>query len=365
MDDIWRQAGPIMIVAACAIAGGVLAYVGRRLLFPHLIRAAAHTAGTADDRAIVALEKPVLFWGLLIGASIGVSSVPALAAQALGIQRAIEVLLIVSGSWTLAQIAADVISARTADANLPSVNLIPNLARAGVLIVGVLVMLQQLDIKITPILAALGVGGLAVGLALQDTLVNLFAGIQLLLSRQVRVGDFIRLSSGEEGYVTDITWRYTTIRQLPNNYTIVPNAKLSSAVTSNFTMPDPEQAVLVQVGVSYDSDLEQVERVTIDVARDVMRTVEGAVVTHEPFIRYHTFAESSINFSVILRGLEYTAQYLITHEFIKRLHARYRHEGIEIPFPIRTVVLKREGRGAGGSRLGAGSGEGAGGLPAV
>jgi small-conductance mechanosensitive channel len=342
MARLWTLLGPIVALAGFALAGLVVAYVVRRLVFPQLRRAASRTTSTADDRAITAVERPMLLWGALLGAHVGVTTIPQLAGSAHAIQQALEVVLILSGSWTLGRITADTISARTAEANLPSANLIPNLARTGVLLVGALVLLQQLEIKITPILTALGVGGLAVGLALQDTLANLFAGIQILISKQVRVGDFIRLSSGEEGFVTDITWRYTTIRQLPNNFTIVPNAKLSSAVTSNFTMPDPEQSVTVQVGVSYDSDLEHVERVTIEVGREVMQSVEGSVVTHEPFIRYHTFGDSSINFSVILRGREYTSQYLITHEFIKRLHARYRTEGIEIPFPIRTVILKQD-----------------------
>jgi small-conductance mechanosensitive channel len=99
-------------------------------------------------------------------------------------------------------------------------------------------------------------------------------------------------------------------------------------------------AVLVQVGVSYASDLPKVERVTIEVGREIMREVQGGVPTFEPFIRYHTFESSSINFSVILRGQEYTDQYLIKHEFVKRLQKRYHEEGIEIPFPIRTVFLK-------------------------
>jgi small-conductance mechanosensitive channel len=330
MQAMWNLAGPIAGVIGFGIAGGVAAYIVRRLAFPPLEKAAARTAGTADDKAIAALRAPILFWGFLLGAHVGVNTVPALAAAAHGVQEAIEVLLLVSATWTLSKIAGDLVTSHTADARLPSANLIPNLARTGVLLVGALVVMAALSIPITPLLTTLGVGGLAVGLALQDTLANLFAGIQILISKQVRVGDFIRLSSGEEGFVTDITWRYTTIRQLPNNYTIVP---------SNFTMPDPEQSVLVQVGVSYDSDLERVERVTIEVAREVQARVDGAVRTHEPFIRYHTFGDSSINFSVILRGTEYTSQYLMKHEFIKALHARYKTEGIEIPFPIRTVYM--------------------------
>ncbi len=342
MDGLVTQIGPYLVVLGFVLAGIVAAYVVRRLVFPQLRRAAAHTTSTADDKAIAALEKPILLWGALLGAHVGIGTVPSFAGSAAHVaQVAVKVVLLLSATWTMGLIAGDFVTSRTADAELPSANLISYLARACVMVLGALVVLQALDIPITPLLTGLGVGGLAVGLALQDTLANLFAGIQLLLSKQVRVGDFIRLSSGEEGFVTDITWRYTTIRQLPNNYTIVPNAKLSTAVTSNFTMPDPEQSILVQVGVSYDSDLAMVERVTIDVAREIQRTVEGAVSTHEPFTRYHTFGDSSINFSVILRGQEYTAQYLIKHEFIKALHARYKQEGIEIPFPIRTVYMKQ------------------------
>ena len=97
-------------------------------------------------------------------------------------------------------------------------------------------------------------------------------------------------------------------------------------------------AVLVQVGVAYDSDLDFVEQITVEVGRDVMTTVPGGIPSHEPFVRFHTFADSSINFSVILRAAEYTDQYLVVHEFVKRLHRRYQETGIEIPFPIRTIV---------------------------
>jgi small-conductance mechanosensitive channel len=121
---------------------------------------------------------------------------------------------------------------------------------------------------------------------------------------------------------------------------IVPNAHLASSRVVNFDQPEKQQAVLIQVGVSYESDLKTVERITIDVARDIMKSVAGGIPEFEPFIRYHTFADFSINFSVIMRGREFVDQYLIKHEFIKRLHERYSREGIEIPFPIRTVHVK-------------------------
>jgi small-conductance mechanosensitive channel len=145
--------------------------------------------------------------------------------------------------------------------------------------------------------------------------------------------------------VADIGWRATKIRMLPNNMVLVPNAKLASAIITNYDLPDKELAVLVQVGVDYASDLEQVERVTCEVAKDVLQTVAGGVTTFEPFIRYHTFADFSINFTVILRAKEYVDQYLLKHEFVKRLHTRYNQEGITIPFPIRMIHMQNAQRG--------------------
>ena len=214
-----------------------------------------------------------------------------------------------------------------------------HLARLGVLGLGLLVVLQTLGVSITPLLTALGIGGLAVGLALQDTLANFFAGMHILASQQVRPGDYVRLTTGEEGYVRDVTWRYTTILHSANNLTIVPNAKLASSVITNYSLPDPELAVLLSVGVGYGSDLARVEAVTISVGLEVMAEVKGGVRTFEPFIRYTAFGDSSINFTVTLRGGEVVDQHLIRHEFIKRLHRCYQAEGIEIPFPSRTVHL--------------------------
>ena len=194
-------------------------------------------------------------------------------------------------------------------------------------------------------LATLGVGGLAVALALQDTLSNLFSGFHIMLARQVKVGDFIKLESGEEGYVTDINWRTTKVKMLPNNVVLIPNSKLAQAIIVNYYLPDKETAVLVQAGVHYDSDLKKVEKVTCEVAKQVMKLVPGGVPGFDPFIRYHTFADSSINFTVILRAGEFVDQYLIKHEFIKRLHERYQKEGIVIPYPIRAVNYQQEKAG--------------------
>ncbi len=208
-------------------------------------------------------------------------------------------------------------------------------------LIALLIILEHFNIKITPIVAGLGISGLAVGLALQSTLSNFFAGLHIISDRPISVGDFIELEDGISGYVEDIGWRSTKIRTLPNNIVIIPNSKLAESTIINQSIPQLERAAVVQCGVSYESDLEKVEKVTIDVAKKIQEKIPGAVKTFEPFIRYHTFGDSNINFSIILRVEEPVARYLIIHEFIKALKARYDKEGIEISWPVRKIYYKK------------------------
>jgi small-conductance mechanosensitive channel len=324
-----------------ATLAGVLAGFGVRAVVTAWLARRGEASARIDALLAAAVRGPAALWGGIVGLHVGIDLATLPPEVERVTQRALVALVILSVTWAGARLGAAWVQQLAADEQnpLPSATLITNLVRILVLAVGLLVMLQTLGISVTPIITALGVGGLAVALALQDTLANLFAGVHILATRQIRPGDFVRIESGEEGYVQDVTWRNTTIRRLPNDLVIVPNAKLAGAVTVNYHLPEPEQSVLVAVGVSYDSDLARVEHVTLDVAREVQREVDNAVREFEPFVRYTAFADSSINFNVILRAREAPAQYLVRHEFIKRLHERYRRERIEIPFPQRTLHM--------------------------
>lgn len=222
-----------------------------------------------------------------------------------------------------------------------SPTLVVNLAKLAVGVMGGFLILQNLGVEITPLITALGIGGLAVALALQDTLGNLFAGVQIILTRMVRPRDYVRLSSGEEGWVSDVRARHTTIETFPDgNLVTVPNAVLASATVKNYTFPHKALWVSVDVGVSYSSDLEHVERVAREVGREVLDDVKGGVKDQEPIFLYRAFGSSSIDFEVRLKVRDFRSQGPVRHEFIKRLHRRFGQEGIEIPFPIRTVVMK-------------------------
>lgn len=309
----------------------------------HRLAKVARLTPWEGDEIVIASLKGLVFYSCLLAGLYGATLRLPLDEQMGGIvSKLILILFLLIVTVVMVRLATGFVAHYAEKAVLPSTSIFINLAKVLAFSLGMLIILQSVGISITPILTALGVGGIAVALALQDTLSNIFAGLHIIATRQICLGNYIRLDGGEEGYVTDITWRNTMIRSLPNNMVLIPNSRLAGAIVTNYYLPATEMSVLVQVGVSYDSDLEQVERVTIDVARKLLQEVTGAVTDFEPFIRYHTFADFSINFSVILRGQEYTDQYLLKHEFVKRLHQRYRQEGIEIPFPIRTVHLKEQ-----------------------
>jgi small-conductance mechanosensitive channel len=208
-------------------------------------------------------------------------------------------------------------------------------------LIALAVILDHFHINVTPLVAALGVGGIAIGLALQGTLSNVFSGFQIISDKIIKVGDFIELDNGVSGYVEDISWRSTRIRTLPNNIVIIPNSKLAESILTNNSLPFKEMSVVIPCGVSYGSNLEKVEKVTVDVAKKIQKTVPGAVRNFEPFIRYNEFGDSNINFSIILRVETFVDKYLVTHEFIKALKKTYDKEKIEISWPVRKIYKGR------------------------
>ncbi|HIF39427.1 MAG TPA: mechanosensitive ion channel family protein [Gemmatimonadetes bacterium] len=225
-----------------------------------------------------------------------------------------------------------------------SPTLVVNLVRLAIGILGTFLILQNLDIDITPLITSLGIAGLAVALALQDTLGNLFAGVQIILTGLVKPGNYVQLSTGERGYIEDVKARNTTINTFPDgNLVVVPNATMASSIVKNYSMPVEALWVSLDIGVSYDSDLDKVEKTVMEVATEVLTemnatdpTAEGPIVK----VRFHTFGASSIDLQVRLLVQTFTSQGRVRHQFIKQLHKRFNEEGIEIPFPIRTLINK-------------------------
>ncbi|HLD29011.1 MAG TPA: mechanosensitive ion channel family protein, partial [bacterium] len=321
------------------LIGTLLGFFLKNVFLGFLIEKAQKTPAEIDDILLKTLRRHFIKIFFSFFLYIGLKTFPSALPSVLMLQKAALVLFLFILFLFISSLISEYIGSHRLklQGSLPAISLVKNISQNIVILVGVLIIMQTLGISVTPVLTALGVGGLAVALALQDTLSNFFSGLHILATKKVRPGDYVQLETGQEGYVTDITWRNTAIRQLSNNVVIIPNNKLASAIVTNYCLPDKELAVLVQVGVSYESDLEKVEKTAMEVGTEVMREAEGGVKDFKPFIRYHTFGDFSVNFTVILRGREFVDKYLITHEFIKRLKKRFDREKITIPFPIRTV----------------------------
>ena len=310
------------------------------ILKTHAKRITEKTKSDIDDIIIGIITKPLYLFIITIGLYLALKSLSILADYIALIGKIFFIVIVTIIAWIVSKVLKVLIVRwfKVQKKFEKTPKLISKIISIIVYLIAFLMILKHFNIEVTPLIATLGIGGLAVGLALQNTLSNFFAGLHIISDRPINVGDFIELTEGNiSGYVEDVGWRSTRIRTLPNTIVIVPNSKLAENIIINNSLPEQEMAALVQCGVAYGSDLKKVEEVTIDVARKIQKTVQGAVKTFDPFIRYHTFGESNINFSIILRVEKFVDKYLITHEFIKALKERYDKEGIEISWPVRKI----------------------------
>jgi small-conductance mechanosensitive channel len=345
----WPVWGPPLIVFGTTFVIGLAI---RFWAFRLLNKLSTRSGNQVDDIVVGALRGPVLIWILMLAIQLAAQSSRLPQRGANLISKILLILWVISLTIVCSRIAAGVVRryGRQIEGPIQVTSLTENVARLTVIVLGILVLLSGLGIPVTPILTALGVGGLAVALALQDTLSNLFAGIYISLASQVRVGDYVKLDSGEEGYVADITWRSTTIRALANNLIIIPNAKLAQANITNYHLPEKRMSLLIRIGVSYESDPDHIEQVLIEEAKTAATVIPGLLSEPAPFVRFIPgFGDFSLDFTLIVQVSEFVDQYAVQHELRKRLFKRFRSEGIEIPFPIRTLHVKSAAAVAGAS----------------
>lgn len=331
------------LVSAITAAG--LLFVLRAVAFKFLQRWSAKTETAVDDIIIKSTRTPSLYWCLAIGIYAGVVLSDLPDRHVLYLTKLIHVLVIFSVTLATANLTGRLAAhyVKKSGLPIPSTGLAFGSLKGAVFAIGALIILSVMGISITPLITALGVGGLAVALALQDTLQNLFAGIHILIEKTVRVGDFVKLETGQEGYVDDITWRTTRVRMLPNNMVVVPNSKLAQSIVTNYYLPEKRMSCLIPISVSYDSEPERVESILIEEVKKAAGEVPGLLGEFEPMVRFIPgFGESSLDFTLICQVNEFVDQYIVQHELRKRIFRRFKEEGIEIPFPQRTVHLRKE-----------------------
>jgi small-conductance mechanosensitive channel len=310
------------------------------LLFRHALVAAFRrwTGHTNEDSLFLqAVRVPSMLWCVVLGLFVALEMADLPPRMASQIQIVLESAIILSVTITVAGVLGSIVAAASERRALAVAvtGLFRTAVRLTVLVIGGLVLLSSLGIAITPILTALGVGGLAIALALQDTLANLFAGLHLLADRPIRVGDYVRLSvENVEGHVLDVGWRSTRIRMLQNNVVVVPNKRVAESVITNFDLDEPRTGISIRVAVGYDADPDQVERALVEEARAAVGQVPGLLGDPPPVARLIPgFGEYSLEFTLTCQTRRIVDQFLVQHELRKRILKRLRAEGIAIPMP--------------------------------
>ncbi len=336
--DLAKTLGALILITGLALAL-------RWVAFRALRRWATAKTDPTGDVLIQSLRTPSLIWCVLIGMYVAIDLAPLperLGATAL---KVVYGLLVLSVTAALANVAGSTLRTALQKNNLivPATGLSLAVARAAIWVIGALVLLSGLGVSITPILTALGVGGLAVALALQDTLSNLFAGIHILIDRPVRVGDFVRLESGQEGYIADIGWRTTRVRTLPNNLVIIPNNKLTQTVLTNYSLPERRMGISITVNVAYQNDPDRVARVLTDEAMKAVGQVPGLLEEPAPAARLIPgFADNWMVFTLGVQVREFEDQYVVQDELRKRIMKRFEAEKIAIAIPPLTTQLRSD-----------------------
>jgi len=209
--------------------------------------------------------------------------------------------------------------------------------KTSIVILGVLVILNKWQVQIAPILGALGIGGLAIGLALNSTLANVFGGIQMIFDRSLIVGDKVMLDSGEVGVVLDIGLRSTKMRTYDNEVIFLPNSQLANTRVKNFSKPDPTIRVTVTFGVAYGSDVARVKQVV----SDAISKLDGILEEPAPQVLFLNMSDFALDMCARVWVDDYGEQFAKQLEMTELVYNTLNESGIEIPFPTRTVYVKQ------------------------
>ena len=341
-----------VIAASCLIAFLANLILGQVLNL--LVRRHDSPLRSIEIRVIGALRVPVALVIILFGIRLALISLSQASTQSLGfisnldrlgntawliafaaiVCYAVSRLIRAVMRWYSARVPHDT---RTA-LNTAIWPILIRISSIFVFALGALVVLDILGIPITPLLAGLGIGGLAVALAVSPTIASFIAGTYVVAEGHISEGDYVEIDSERAGFVESIGWRSTVLRSRFNNMIVVPNSLIIESILTNYTTPTPAVTGMVACGVSYDSNLREVERICLEVAAEVLEESEDAIKDFEPRVRFFEFADSNINFRIIFQGVDRVATFAMQHEIIMRLHARFKDEGIEINYPVRKLT---------------------------
>lgn len=328
---------PWLAWATMAIVGAGVWVVGWVVL-RSVVKVATMTKGDVDDKVAKALHWPLAFLLALVaaGAYLTRASHRLDADQAQDTQRILAAFFIIATAWTFIGVVRIFLEAAGARRRqlMPATRVARRLLAVFVYTGAFLMVLQQYDISITPLLTGLGIAGLAAALALQDTLGNFFAGISVQTGQAMQPGHFVRIEKENlDGYVEKVGWRTTSIRTLAGNTIVIPNSELAQAIVTDFYLPSPDLGISLDFLVGQESDPQRVINALMEEARESMKTNQGYHPGAEPFAFFAGYTDYALKFTLSVRVKEFVQQFQVRQDLHPRVLQRFRKEGIRVPYP--------------------------------
>jgi small-conductance mechanosensitive channel len=330
----------LVILAGAALVG---AYLGEKAVMAALRRWAKRTKVTFDD-IIVASVHPSLLVFFFIGIVwIGIQFIPLAmdAGTSNIVDRASVILMLVALAVLFARLFKGFlqIPAQKDGRWQPVSTVGSRIVSAVIYIVAFLTILASLNVEITPLLTTLGVATLAVGLALQDTLANFFAGIWIQSGRALRPGNFVRLEGEKlDGFIVDVGWRTTHIRTLPGNMVVVPNSVIAKAVVTDFSLPEPKMGTNITVVVGFEHDPDTIVPMLVEEAKAAAKEIPYILEDPPPFARFNRVVDNGWEFWMSFWVPVYYDQWNAQGHVLNRIRKRFLKEGIRIPYPLRETI---------------------------
>jgi small-conductance mechanosensitive channel len=263
----------------------------------------------------------VVLWGGLAGLYLAMDRLTLSPRQTTFLDKTIGALFIFSLMWIAARIAGasiEAFSARTQH-KLFSVSLYSTLVQAAILVIGLLTVLSSVGVAIAPLLTTLGLGGLAVALALNDTLSNLFAGMQIVAARQLRIGDYVKFDFAE-GEIVDIHWHNTTIRDFQNNLTIVPNSKINTSPFTNYSMCVSALVIPATANLPWKGAMDELRTIAENSARDAIAEVGDGKERKDAHVYLSAVNETNVQITALLPVGHIQNRTAAVSSFLRRLY---------------------------------------------
>lgn len=334
---------PFLIIGASLLLAAVI-----NLILKILLKKAESTGTRIDDIILHAIGRPLYILVIVAGIYYAIHETPYLREiinNFDGDYRYRHFLLTLFGTWIAASFIKRIIreygyeiAARTKGEMDDRLVAFADMSGTYIIwLIGLMIALSGVGVEIGPVIAGMGIAGLALALAAQNLISNVFGGMTITLDQLYKVGDRVEFS-GVYGDIYEIKPRYTKIKTLDNMIITIPNSKVINDNIVNYAAPDTTVRVKIPIGVAYGTDPEKVDKIMLEIADNTPNVLKEP----RPLVRFTQYAESSQNFELLVWIDHYDERHRVLDSIFRDMFKRFKEEGIEIPFNQMDVHLKKD-----------------------